>query len=87
MDMIINLIVGAVGGNAGGLLKQATMGPVLNSIVGAIGGAGGAALLSGPLGSLLGGGQVGAAASAGVGGVVLTIVGGLIKNAMAKKEG
>ncbi len=93
LGLIIQLISGAVGGNAAGsLMKNADLGPVLNSIVGILGGG-----LGGQLLSMLGVGGAEAAggldiasvitqvASGGIGGGVLLAIVGLIKNAMAKK--
>jgi uncharacterized membrane protein YeaQ/YmgE (transglycosylase-associated protein family) len=86
MDMIIQLILGAVGGNAGGaLLKNFSMGTVGNSIAGAIGGAGLANLVP-AVGAAVGGGMVGNGVSSALGGVALTVVAGFVKNMMAKKD-
>lgn len=91
MDFIIQLILGAIGGNgAGAAVKNASLGTVGNSIVGAIGGiilgqilerymgmsaADASATSSNIIQSVIGG--------AG-GGAILTIIAGLIKNAMNK---
>jgi uncharacterized membrane protein YeaQ/YmgE (transglycosylase-associated protein family) len=84
-DIIIQLIVGALGGNAAGaILKKYSLGPILNTIMGLIGGAGGAELL-GKLGVNLGGDLVNNIGGAGVGGAVLMIVVGVIKQLVAKK--
>ena len=96
LALIIQLISGAVGGNiAGGLLKNLDLGTLGNSIVGIIGGG-----LGGQLLSMLGVGGAAAASTAGsvdiasivtqvagggVGGGVLLVIVGLIKNAIAKK--
>ncbi len=91
MELLISLIAGAVGGNvAGGLLKNANLGVLLNSVAGIIGGGVGGQILSalGAGGASAGGTDLGAiigqVASGGVGGGVLLVVVGLIKNAMAK---
>lgn len=91
-NLIMQLIGGLVGGNvAGSLNKNASMGTGLNSIVGLIGGVGGAKLLAllPFLTSLLdskGGFGIGniisQVAGGGVGGLVLTMIAGMIKNAM-----
>jgi uncharacterized membrane protein YeaQ/YmgE (transglycosylase-associated protein family) len=84
-NLIIQLISGAVGGNVGGaLLKNLNMGVIGNTIAGLLGGAGGGAVL-GPMLSGAMGSMGGNAASSGIGGIVLMVVGGLIKNMMAKK--
>jgi len=91
-SIIINLIAGALGGNAaGGLMKNLSLGPLWNSIVGILGGGLGGQLL-GALGIL--GGDGGSAldignlvsniASSGVGGGVLLAIVGLIKKSIAK---
>lgn len=99
-SLIIQLIIGAVGGNAAGkALPDKSLGTTGNTITGAIGGVGGGWILD----MILGGGAVatdaaaGAAASGldigaiiqdvaggGIGGAVLTIVVALIKGAMNK---
>ena len=92
MELLLQLITGAVGGNiAGGLLKNLNLGTLWNSVVGILGGGLGGQLLgllgltgtgdltSMDLGSIitsLGGSTVG-------GGVLLAIV-GAIKKAVAK---
>lgn len=84
-DIIIQLITGALGGNAAGaLLKKFSLGPLLNTVVGLIGGAGGANLLD-KLNFNLGSGFVNDVAGSGVGGAVLLIIVGVIKNVLAKK--
>ena len=93
MELLISLIGGAVGGNvAGSLLKNYNLGTLWNSVVGILGGGMGAQLL-GMLGILGGGGgsamDIGSIianiASSGVGGGVLMVIVGLVKNMMGKK--
>jgi uncharacterized membrane protein YeaQ/YmgE (transglycosylase-associated protein family) len=81
--IIIQLISGAVGGNAAGaIMKNLSLGTVGNSIVGIVGGGIGGQLLS-----FIGAGGLdgiaGSLASGGVGGAVLLAIIGLIKKAMA----
>lgn len=95
IDLIIQLISGAVGGNlAGALLKNISLGPIGNSIAGIIGGGVGGQIL-GPLiglgGMAAGGGgamDIGAIvsqlATGGVGGGVVMAIIGLIRSALAK---
>jgi uncharacterized membrane protein YeaQ/YmgE (transglycosylase-associated protein family) len=88
LPLIIQLVSGAVGGNIGGAaMKNSSLGGLGNTIAGAIGGLGGGSLI-GPLlglGGAAGGGfDVTQLATGGVGGIVLQIVAGLIKNAMNK---
>ncbi|MBN1558768.1 hypothetical protein JW998_00860 [candidate division KSB1 bacterium] len=90
-ELIIQLLSGAVGGNiAGGLLKKLSLGTLWNSIVGILGGGLGGVLLNsiGLQGQSAGldiGAIIGNIASSGVGGGILMIIVGLIKNAMKKK--
>jgi uncharacterized membrane protein YeaQ/YmgE (transglycosylase-associated protein family) len=87
MEWVISLITGAIGGNvAGALFKNLSLGPLGNTIAGVLGGGAGAEILNLVLGSGVGSGSVvGNVASAGVGSVVVMLIVGLIKNAMAKK--
>ncbi len=93
LALIIQLVSGAVGGNvAGGLLKDVSLGTLGNSLVGILGGG-----LGGQLLSMLGVGGaetagsvdiasiVSQVAGGGVGGGVLLVIVGLIKNALTKK--
>ncbi|MFE3835983.1 hypothetical protein [Pseudogemmobacter sonorensis] len=96
MELIIQLIAGAVGGNAAGKgLKNLNLGTLLNTVVGLLGGVGGGQLLG-----LLGGAGAGEAAAAasgldigsivqsvlggGVGGGALVAIVGVIKKALVK---
>ena len=83
MELIIQLIAGAVGGNAVGAAgKNVSLGTAGNSIVGALGGLGGSQLLGllGTATASTGGIDImGLLGSAG-GGAILTAIIGLIKN-------
>jgi hypothetical protein len=91
INLIIQLIAGAVGGNAvGAAMKNVDLGALGNSIAGAIGGAGGGTLLTallpmlqGAAGSVDIGQLLGQAVGGGVAGAILTAIVGLIKNTMA----
>ena len=84
-DLIIQLITGALGGNAvGALVKKLNMGVLLNTVMGLIGGAGGAELLA-KLGVDLGGAMANNTAGAAAGGGILMAVVALIKGALTKK--
>ncbi|MFK7957625.1 MAG: hypothetical protein AB8B96_16115 [Lysobacterales bacterium] len=90
LPLIIQLVSGAVGGNAAGaLMKNFSLGTVLNSVVGILGGGLGGQLL-GLLGIGAGGGGmdigsiVGQVAAGGVGGGALMAIVGVIKKAIAK---
>jgi hypothetical protein len=91
INLIIQLIAGAIGGNAiGSGLKNVDLGTVGNSIAGAIGGWGGGTLLTSLIPLLAGmadnvdiGAMIGQAVGGGVSGAILTAIVGFIKNAMA----
>ena len=86
MQLIVALISGGVGGNiAGDLLKNFSLGPVGNTIVGLIGGGVGEQILN-AMGLLQGGGIAANIGGSTVGGAILMIIVGLIKNAMASKS-
>lgn len=94
INLVVQLISGAVGGNlAGAASKNIDLGTLWNSVAGIVGGGIGGQILS----ALLGAGAAGAAgggldigsiiqqvAGGGVGGAVLLAIVGIIKNAMAK---
>lgn len=90
INLIIQLIAGAIGGNAAGAgMKNMSLGGAGNTIVGAIGGLGGGQLLQlilqlGAGGALNFQDIVGQVIGGGVGGAVLTAIVGAIKNSMAK---
>jgi hypothetical protein len=91
LNLIIQLVAGALGGNAAGAsMKNLDLGTLGNSIAGAVGGAGGGTLLTALLPLLQGaannvdvGALVGQAVGGGISGAVLTAIIGLIKNSMA----
>ncbi len=94
MDLILQLIAGAVGGNAAGMaLKNLSLGPIINSVLGVLGGGIGGqiigALGGGAMAGMANGGTdaasiIASLASGGVGGAVLMALGGVVKNMMAK---
>ncbi|MBR1121126.1 hypothetical protein JQ628_06345 [Bradyrhizobium lablabi] len=92
INLIIQLIAGAIGGNAAGAaMKNFDLGALGNTIAGALGGAGGGTLLTALLPMLQGaaGGDIdiaalaGQAVGGGVAGAIVTAIVGLIKNSMA----
>jgi uncharacterized membrane protein YeaQ/YmgE (transglycosylase-associated protein family) len=88
-DLIIQLVLGAIGGNIGGaLMKNLSLGPLGNSIAGIVGGGLGGQVLNAILGGggAAGGGMVGDIAGGGIGGIVVMIIVGLVKNMMAAKK-
>ena len=90
INLIIQLIAGAVGGNAAGAgFKDYSLGQIGNTIAGALGGIGGGQLLTALIPMLAGtagnvdiGSVLSQAVGGGVTGAIVTIVVGLIKNAM-----
>ena len=90
MELIIQLIAGAIGGNAAGaVLKDRSLGTLGNSIAGVVGGGIGGQLL-GLLTGAAGTGTLDVASilqsvlSGGVGGGVLMVIVSIVKKAMAK---
>jgi uncharacterized membrane protein YeaQ/YmgE (transglycosylase-associated protein family) len=93
--LIIELVSGAVGGNAAGaLMKDKSLGTLWNSVAGIVGGGVGGVLLQAVVpslataaagGSLDIGSIIGQIASGGVGGGLLMVIVALIKSALAKK--
>jgi uncharacterized membrane protein YeaQ/YmgE (transglycosylase-associated protein family) len=92
-SLIVQLVSGAVGGNAAGAaLKKLSLGTVGNSIVGILGGGLGGQILAAlgmgadGAGAMDAGSIVSSIAGGGVGGAVLLAIVGAIKNAMAGKK-
>lgn len=91
LPVIVQLVSGAVGGNAAGaLMKKFSLGTLLNCVLGIVGGGLGGQLLGllgidAPAGGMDVKSVVGSIASGGVGGGALIAIVGLIKNAMGKK--
>jgi uncharacterized membrane protein YeaQ/YmgE (transglycosylase-associated protein family) len=90
LQLIINLISGALGGNAAGAASnKLSLGPMLNSIVGLIGGGlGGQALssLANSGGNMNAGSIIGGIISSGAGGAILTAIVGFIKGRLAGRS-
>ncbi len=92
VNLIIQLISGAVGGNiAGSALKDYNLGPLGNSIAGIIGGGIGGQILSyfspavaQAASTLDWGAIIGQVASGGIGGAILMVIVGVLKGMMAK---
>lgn len=86
MGLIIQLVLGAIGGNVGGaLFKNLSLGTVGNSIAGIVGGGIGGQILQAVMGTTgvdAAGGMLADVAGGGIGGVVLMAIVGFIKNAM-----
>ncbi len=91
MGFIIQLIAGAIGGNAAGMaLKKYSLGTLWNSVVGIVGGGLGSQVL-GMFGLAIGGGGgldiasiVGQILSGGVGGGILLVIVGVVKKMLNK---
>ena len=92
INLIIQVIAGAIGGNAAGAgMDNADLGKVGNTIAGALGGVGGGQILGALVPALAAAASgvdlkavVGQLVGGSVGGAILTIVVGMLKNAMAK---
>ena len=92
INLIIQLISGAVGGNvAGSAMKDYNLGPLGNSIAGIIGGGIGGQILSHfspamaqAATTLDWGAIIGQIASGGIGGGILMVIVGMLKGAMGK---
>jgi hypothetical protein len=90
--LVVQLISGAVGGNAvGAAFKDVNLGTLGNSIAGAIGGGIGGQLLAALIPAGAGGGLdvgslLGEIAGGGAGGALLTIIAGLVKNMTAGRQ-
>jgi hypothetical protein len=93
VNLIIQAVGGAIGGNAiGATLKNMNLGPLGNTIAGALGGAGGGSILSALIPALSGGAgglDIGALAGQFVGGgatgAIVTAIVGAIVNGMKSK--
>jgi hypothetical protein len=92
INLIIQIVAGAIGGNAiGAASKDMSLGSLGNTIAGAIGGAGGGQILTALVPALAGaasggvdiGALIGQVAGGGVAGAIVTAIVGLIKNKMA----
>lgn len=90
-SLLIDLISGAVGGNAAGAaMPDKSLGTLGNTIVGLVGGGLGGQILQALLPTLTGGGSdlggiLGNIAGSGIGGGLLMIAVSLLKNALAAK--
>ena len=90
-SLIIDLISGAVGGNAAGAaMPDKSLGTLGNTITGLVGGGLGGQILQALLPALAGGGSdlggiLGNIAGSGIGGSLLMIAVSLLKNALASK--
>jgi hypothetical protein len=95
VNLIIQLISGAAGGNAAGAaLKDYNLGNIGNTIAGAIGGVGGGQILQALLPAIAGaagGGLdlesvVGQVIGGGAGGAILTVIAGVVKSMMGSRQ-
>lgn len=95
INLIIQLIAGALGGNAAASsLKNINLGNLGNTVAGALGGLGGGQILEGLIPGLgagaTGGGLdigtiIGQLVGGGAGGAVLTIIAGLVRNMLQQR--
>lgn len=88
-SILTSLIAGGVGGNiAGSLLKKLNLGPLGNTIAGVVGGALGGPAVTNMMGATdMATGLLGNIAGSGVGGAVVMILAGLVKNYFDKRAG
>ncbi len=92
INLIIQLISGAVGGNvAGAALKDYNLGTLGNSIAGIVGGGIGGQILAALVPAMAQqassmdiGSIIGQVAGGGIGGAILMVIVGVLKNMMAK---
>lgn len=74
--LLLQLVAGAAGGNAAGLINKArSLGPLLNTILGAVGGLGGGQLAT----NFMGGGTGAEVGMSAVVGALLPLIGGMLK--------
>ena len=94
INLIIQLVAGAIGGNAAGsALKDYDLGKLWNTVAGAAGGVGGGQILQALIPFLAGAGGgadigavLGQAVGGGVAGAIVTFIVGAIKNAMSGQQ-
>ena len=90
MELIIQLIAGAIGGNAAGaMLKDKSLGTLGNSLAGVLGGGIGGQIIgmltnAAGTGGLDVGSILQSVVSGGAGGGILMVIVGIVKKAMAK---
>ncbi len=83
-SILIQVVSGAVGGNAAGAVNKAnSLGPLLNTILGAVGGVGGGQLLEGTLTNMLGNAMAGNATGSALVGLLLPLIVGFLKKKSA----
>jgi hypothetical protein len=96
IPLIVQLIGGAAGGNAAGAgLKNVDLSTMLKTVLGAVGGVGGGQLATwlgilqavmGDSANTTGGAIAGNVGASAIGGAILTVVVGLIKQQMSKSK-
>jgi len=92
INLIIQIVAGLIGGTAvGSRMENVNLGGAGNAIAGAVGGLGGGQILGALVPALSGaegmdlGSIIGQVVGSGAGGAILTIVAGLIKNALTNR--
>jgi hypothetical protein len=92
VNLIIQIVAGLIGGTAvGSRMDNVNLGGLGNAIAGAVGGIGGGQILGALVPALSGtegmdlGAIIGQVVGSGAGGAILTIIAGLIKNALANR--
>lgn len=79
-SLLVQLVSGAVGGNAAGAANKArSLGPVINTILGAVGGIGGGQLLGDTATNLIGNATAGSIGSSAIVGALLPLIAGFFK--------
>lgn len=83
MDMVsllVQVLSGAAGGNIAGVINKAkSLGPMLNTVLGALGGVAGGQALGGSLTGMLGNATAGNVTASALVGLLLPLVGGMLK--------
>ncbi|NUQ12439.1 MAG: hypothetical protein HUU26_08970 [Gemmatimonadaceae bacterium] len=79
--LLIQALSGVAGGNIAGVVNKAkSLGPAMNSVLGALGGIAGGQVLGGTLAGMMGGNaQAGNITASALVGLVLPLVGGMLK--------
>lgn len=84
VSLLIQLLSGAAGGNIAGVINKArSLGPTLNTVLGALGGVAGGQALGASFTGVLGNATAGNVTASALVGLLLPLVGGLLKKKTA----
>jgi hypothetical protein len=84
VSLLVQVLSGAAGGNIAGVINKAkSLGPMLNTVLGALGGVAGGQALGGSLTGMLGNATVGNVTASALVGLLLPLVGGMLKKKTA----